>query len=124
MTEQALSIRIDAAIAERAMLTHPFYQAWEEGVLTREQLRTYAKQYFHHVEAFPLENDVFDRLLAILARAFQPIAHFHPAHFAFRIADHQQHGEFLRHPVTGVALVFDAEDFRAVALPLLEVGIA
>jgi len=35
------------------MLTHPFYQAWEEGVLTREALREYAKQYFHHVEAFP-----------------------------------------------------------------------
>ena len=48
-----LSIQIDAAIAERAMLTHPFYQAWEEGALTREQLRVYAKQYFHHVEAFP-----------------------------------------------------------------------
>lgn len=53
MTDQTLSIRIDAAIAERAMLTHPFYQAWEEGALTRAQLRTYAKQYFHHVEAFP-----------------------------------------------------------------------
>ncbi|WP_395644631.1 CADD family putative folate metabolism protein [Terricaulis sp.] len=53
MTEPALSICIDAAVAERAMLTHPFYQAWEEGTLTREQLRTYAKQYFHHVEAFP-----------------------------------------------------------------------
>lgn len=49
----SLSIQIDAAVAERAMLTHPFYQAWEEGALTREQLRVYAKQYFHHVEAFP-----------------------------------------------------------------------
>ncbi len=35
------------------MLTHPFYQAWEEGRLTRDALKAYAKQYFHHVEAFP-----------------------------------------------------------------------
>jgi pyrroloquinoline-quinone synthase len=35
------------------MLSHPFYQAWEEGALTREALREYSKQYFHHVEAFP-----------------------------------------------------------------------
>jgi len=47
------SAAIDAAIEERAMLTHPFYQAWEEGTLTKDALREYAKQYFHHVEAFP-----------------------------------------------------------------------
>lgn len=35
------------------MLAHPFYQAWEQGKLTREALAEYAKQYFHHVEAFP-----------------------------------------------------------------------
>src|SRR5690349_24912244 len=47
------STAIDAAIAERSMLSHPFYQAWEEGTLTKDALRAYAKQYFHHVEAFP-----------------------------------------------------------------------
>jgi pyrroloquinoline-quinone synthase len=47
------SAAIDAAVADRAMLTHPFYQAWEEGRLTRDALNAYAKQYFHHVEAFP-----------------------------------------------------------------------
>jgi pyrroloquinoline-quinone synthase len=47
------SAAIDAAIAERSMLTHPFYQAWEEGSLTEDALRAYARQYFHHVEAFP-----------------------------------------------------------------------
>ncbi|HYD87077.1 MAG TPA: CADD family putative folate metabolism protein [Vitreimonas sp.] len=47
------SAAIDAAIEERAMLTHPFYQAWEEGALTKDALRDYANQYFHHVEAFP-----------------------------------------------------------------------
>ena len=35
------------------MLSHPFYQAWEAGALTREALGAYARQYFHHVEAFP-----------------------------------------------------------------------
>lgn len=35
------------------MLAHPFYQAWERGELTRDALREYAVQYFHHVEAFP-----------------------------------------------------------------------
>ncbi len=47
------SAAIDAAVAERAMLTHPFYQAWEEGRLSRDALKAYAAQYFHHVEAFP-----------------------------------------------------------------------
>jgi pyrroloquinoline-quinone synthase len=47
------SAAIDAAVSERAMLTHPFYRAWEEGKLTRGCLGAYAAQYFHHVEAFP-----------------------------------------------------------------------
>jgi len=47
------SAAIDAAIEARSMLSHPFYQAWEEGMLTRDALKQYAKQYFHHVEAFP-----------------------------------------------------------------------
>lgn len=47
------SAAIDAAVAERSLLAHPFYQAWEEGTLTKDALRAYARQYFHHVEAFP-----------------------------------------------------------------------
>lgn len=47
------SARIDSAVANRAMLDHPFYQAWTEGRLPLETLRSYARQYFHHVEAFP-----------------------------------------------------------------------
>jgi pyrroloquinoline-quinone synthase len=47
------SAAIDAAVEARSMLSHPFYQAWEEGTLTRDALRAYAMQYFHHVEAFP-----------------------------------------------------------------------
>ncbi len=48
-----VSSRIDSKVAERAMLSHPFYQAWTEGRLPIETLRDYARQYFHHVEAFP-----------------------------------------------------------------------
>lgn len=44
---------IDAAVAAKAMLSHPFYRAWTDGLLTRDHLATYARQYFHHVEAFP-----------------------------------------------------------------------
>ena len=48
-----VSASIDAKVAERAMLSHPFYQAWTEGRLPVDTLRAYARQYFHHVEAFP-----------------------------------------------------------------------
>ena len=48
-----VSTAIDAKVAERAMLKHPFYQAWTEGRLPLDTLRAYARQYFHHVEAFP-----------------------------------------------------------------------
>jgi pyrroloquinoline-quinone synthase len=48
-----VSTAIDAKVAGRAMLSHPFYQAWTEGRLPLDSLRAYARQYFHHVEAFP-----------------------------------------------------------------------
>jgi pyrroloquinoline-quinone synthase len=35
------------------MLSHPFYRAWTDGTLSLDTLRAYARQYFHHVEAFP-----------------------------------------------------------------------
>ncbi len=47
------SALIDSKVAERAMLNHPFYRAWTEGRLQIDTLRAYARQYFHHVEAFP-----------------------------------------------------------------------
>src|SRR5439155_20979030 len=53
MTQITVSAAIDGKVADRAMLKHPFYQAWTEGRLTLETLRAYARQYFHHVEAFP-----------------------------------------------------------------------
>ena len=48
-----VSTAIDAKVSDRAMLKHPFYQAWTEGRLQLDTLRDYARQYFHHVEAFP-----------------------------------------------------------------------
>jgi pyrroloquinoline-quinone synthase len=53
MTTLTTSSLIDSKVVERAMLSHPFYQAWTEGRLPLETLRDYARQYFHHVEAFP-----------------------------------------------------------------------
>lgn len=44
---------IDQQIASRHLLTHPFYLAWTRGELTKEALRDYAQQYYHHVAAFP-----------------------------------------------------------------------
>jgi pyrroloquinoline-quinone synthase len=53
MTTLATSMLIDAKVAERAMLKHPFYRAWTDGSLPLDALRAYSRQYFHHVEAFP-----------------------------------------------------------------------
>lgn len=53
MAQVKVSAAIDSKVAELAMLKHPFYQAWTEGRLPLDTLRSYARQYFHHVEAFP-----------------------------------------------------------------------
>jgi pyrroloquinoline-quinone synthase len=45
--------QIDQDIAEKHLLKHPFYLAWARGELTKEALTDYAKQYYHHVAAFP-----------------------------------------------------------------------
>jgi pyrroloquinoline-quinone synthase len=45
--------QLEASIAKYDLLCHPFYKAWAAGELTRDDLREYACQYYHHVEAFP-----------------------------------------------------------------------
>ena len=45
--------RIDAAVAQHALLDHPFYQLWNRGELPREALDEYSRQYYAHVRAFP-----------------------------------------------------------------------
>jgi pyrroloquinoline-quinone synthase len=45
--------RLDECIHNYDLLCHPFYKAWSAGELTRQDLREYAEDYYHHVEAFP-----------------------------------------------------------------------
>lgn len=40
-------------VGEKHLLKHPFYQDWSEGKLTKEELKDYSAQYYHHVDAFP-----------------------------------------------------------------------
>ncbi|HLV88572.1 MAG TPA: iron-containing redox enzyme family protein [Candidatus Sulfotelmatobacter sp.] len=44
---------LETRIAKYDLLCHPFYKAWSEGKLTRDDLREYAQDYYHHVEEFP-----------------------------------------------------------------------
>ena len=45
--------QIDRDIEAKHLLKHPFYLAWTRGELGREALADYARQYYHHVAAFP-----------------------------------------------------------------------
>ncbi len=53
MNTAEFSQQLEARIAKYDLLRHPFYQAWSAGKLTRDDLREYAQDYYHHVEAFP-----------------------------------------------------------------------
>jgi len=44
---------LDQDIAAKHLLKHPFYLAWTRGELSKDALTDYAKQYYHHVAAFP-----------------------------------------------------------------------
>ena len=44
---------IEAIIAERSLLAHPFYQAWTRGELSRADLAHYARQYYQQEARFP-----------------------------------------------------------------------
>lgn len=45
--------RLESRIAPYNLLTHSFYRAWTAGELTKDDLREYASEYWHHVSAFP-----------------------------------------------------------------------
>lgn len=45
--------QLETRIAKYDLLCHPFYKAWSAGRLTRDDLREYAQDYYHQVEAFP-----------------------------------------------------------------------
>ena len=51
-TEQFFQ-QLETRIAKYDLLCHPFYKAWSAGELTKEDLRAYAQDYYHHVKAFP-----------------------------------------------------------------------
>ena len=53
MSTQEFFEHLDSRIAKYDLLCHPFYKAWSAGKLTRDDLREYATDYYHHVEAFP-----------------------------------------------------------------------
>jgi|SRR5579863_1948723 len=44
---------LEERIARYDLLCHPYYKAWTAGELTRDDLRAYASDYYHHVAAFP-----------------------------------------------------------------------
>ena len=51
-TEEFLDA-LDAIVAGKHLLKHPFYTLWSEGKLTLENIREYAVSYYPHVAAFP-----------------------------------------------------------------------
>ena len=53
MTTAEFFKQLDARIGKYDLLCHPFYKAWSAGQLTRNDLREYAQDYYHHVESFP-----------------------------------------------------------------------
>jgi pyrroloquinoline-quinone synthase len=52
-TQASFMQLLDRQLNESHLLKHPFYQAWTAGKLSLADLRVYACQYYHHVEAFP-----------------------------------------------------------------------
>lgn len=49
----SFSEELKAALADKHLLNHPFYQQWNMGTLSNETLQDYAAQYYQHVKAFP-----------------------------------------------------------------------
>ncbi len=53
MTTATNLTELDCIIAANRLLDHPFYQAWNQGKLTIEELQDYAGQYYAFEAAFP-----------------------------------------------------------------------
>jgi pyrroloquinoline-quinone synthase len=66
MQSSQFAEELQRRIARYDLLCHPFYQAWSAGQLTRDDLREYAGDYYHHVAAFP------NYLAEFFARATDP----------------------------------------------------
>ena len=50
---QTILDRLQRRISHKRLLDHPFYQDWRDGVLTMDDLRLYAGQYYHFEVNFP-----------------------------------------------------------------------
>lgn len=59
MELQAFLAALEERIARYDLLCHPYYKAWTAGQLTRDDLREYASDYYHHVAAFPTYLSTF-----------------------------------------------------------------
>lgn len=46
--------KLQIQLEEYNLLKHTFYQKWSEGMLSIEELRQYAMNYYSHVKSFPL----------------------------------------------------------------------
>lgn len=53
MDKQTFWQEFERRVGKYDLLCHPFYKAWSAGELTREDLREYAAEYYHHVASFP-----------------------------------------------------------------------
>jgi pyrroloquinoline-quinone synthase len=53
MSRTSFWSELERRTAKYDLLCHPFYKAWKAGELTREDLREYARDYYHHIAAFP-----------------------------------------------------------------------
>src|SRR5579859_8012580 len=53
MNHDAWWTEVERIIDVYSLLKHPFYQAWQAGKLSLEDLRCYAQQYYPHVAHFP-----------------------------------------------------------------------
>ena len=53
MNTQEFLLELEKRVAKYDLLGHPFYKAWAAGELTKDDLRQYGRDYYHHVDAFP-----------------------------------------------------------------------
>ena len=53
MTAKSFVNKVDKLIEKKHLLNHSFYEAWNNGELSKETIQEYSAQYFHHVSAFP-----------------------------------------------------------------------
>ncbi len=54
LTKKQFTKEINKVLEEKSILKHPFYQKWNEGKLSLDELKIYAKEYFHFVKNFPM----------------------------------------------------------------------